>query len=89
MYNINALKKDVITSILNDFQIGILFSYVPISDSGEKKLFTNFSVMHNFKALEPIKDDLPQVYSEINKKASVTEAGKFYLLDSFRGYKNG
>lgn len=88
MYNINAHKKDVITSILNDFQIGILFSYVPISDSGEKKLFTNFSVMHNFKALEPIKDDLPQVYSEINKKASVTEAGKFYLLDSFRGYKN-
>jgi len=44
--------------------------------------------MHNFKALEPIKAALPQVYSEISKSASITEVGKFYLLDSFRGYKD-
>lgn len=87
-YNINAHKKDTVVNLLNNSRVGILFSYVPQSGCGEEKLFTNFSVMHNFKALEPIKYDLPQVYSEISKKASVTEAGKFYLLDSFRGYKN-
>jgi hypothetical protein len=88
-YNINTHKKDAVASLLNNSQVGILFSYVPQAGFGEEKLFTNFSVMHNFKALEPIKHDLHQVYSEISKKASVTEAGKFYLLDSFRGYKNG
>jgi hypothetical protein len=86
-YNIHSNKKDVITSVLNNSQIGILFSYLPQTVVGEEKLFTNFSVMHNFRALEPIKNDLPQVYSEIDKRAPVTEAGKFYLLDSFKEYK--
>ena len=81
-------KKDVVKRVLNNSKVGITFNYVPQSEYHGKKLFVNFSVMHNFKALEPIKDDLPQVYSEINKMAWVTEAGKFYLLDSFRGYKN-
>lgn len=88
MYNIEAYKKDIIKRALNCSQLGVTFNYVPQSDSSEEKLFVNFSVMHNLKALEAIKDDLPQVYSEMNKKASFTEAGKFYLLDSFRGYKN-
>ena len=86
-YNIHLNKKDIVTRLLNNSQIGILFSYVPRTGAGEEKLFTNFSVMHNFRALEPIKNDLPQVYSEINKRAPVTEAGKFYLLDSFRETK--
>ena len=86
--NIGTNKKDVVKRVLNSSQVGISFNYVPKSAYDERKLFVNFSVMHNFRALEPIKDDLPQVYSEINKMASVTEAGKFYLLDSFRGYKN-
>jgi hypothetical protein len=86
--NIGANKKDVVTRVLNDSQVGISFNYVPKSAYDRRKLFVNLSVMHNFEALEPIKNDLPQVYSEINKMASVTEAGKFYLLDSFRGYKD-
>jgi hypothetical protein len=86
--DIETNKKDVVKRVLNNSKVGITFNYVPQSEYDGKKLFVNFSVMHNFKALEPIKDDLPQVYSEINKMACVTEAGKFYLLDSFRGYKN-
>jgi len=86
--NIETNKKDVVKRVLNNSKVGITFNYVPQSEYDGKKLIVNFSVMHNFRALEPIKDDLPQVYSEINKMASVTEAGKFYLLDSFRGYKN-
>jgi hypothetical protein len=86
--NIETNKEDVVKRVLNNSKVGITFNYVPQSAYDEKKLFVNLSVMHNFKALESIKDDLPQVYSEINKMAWVTEAGKFYLLDSFRGYKN-
>ncbi|MBW1727500.1 MAG: hypothetical protein JRF31_02365 [Deltaproteobacteria bacterium] len=86
--NIGASKKNVVKRVLNKSQVGISFNYVPMSVYDKRRLFVNFSVMHNFKALEPIKNDLPLVYSEINKIASVTEAGKFYLLDSFRGYKD-
>ena len=86
--NMETNKEDVVKRVLNNFKVGITFNYVPQSAYDEKKLFVNLSVMHNFKALESIKDDLPQVYSEIDKMACVTEAGKFYLLDSFRGYRN-
>jgi hypothetical protein len=86
--DIEASKKDAVKRVLNNSKVGITFNYVPQTEYYGKKLFLNFSVMHNFNALEPIKDDLPQVYSEINKMACVTESGKFYLLDSFRGYKD-
>ena len=88
MHDIAPSKKSVIKPVLNHSQLGVTFNYVPQSRTGADRLFVNFSVMHNFKALEPIKDALPQVYSEINKSASITEVGKFYLLDSFRGYKD-
>jgi len=87
-HHIAPTKKDVVKRVLNHSQLGVTFNYVPQSGISEDKLFVNFSVMHNFRALEPLKDDLPQVYTEINKRSSLTEAGKFYLLDSFRGYKD-
>jgi len=88
MHDIAPSKKSIIKPVLNHSQLGVTFNYVPQSRTSADRLFVNFSVMHNFKALEPIKDALPQVYSEINKSASITEVGKFYLLDSFRGYKD-
>ncbi len=88
MHDIAPSNKSVIKRVLNHSQLGVTFNYVPQSRTSADRLFVNFSVMHNFKALEPIKDALPQVYSEINKSASITEVGKFYLLDSFRGYKD-
>ena len=88
MHNIEAQKKDIVKRVLNHSQLGTTFNYVPQILSGADKLFVNFYVMHNLRALEPLKNELPQVYSEINKIASFTEAGRYYLLDSFRGYKN-
>jgi hypothetical protein len=88
MHDIAPNKKNIIKRVLNHSQLGVTFNYVPQSSAVADKLFVNFSVMHNFKALEPIKDALPMVYSEINKRAAITEVGKFYLLDSFRGYKD-
>ena len=87
-YNIDSCKKDVVARALSHSQMGVSFNCVPQTGSSEDKLFTTLSVMHNIGALEPIKSDLPQVYSEVDKRASVTEGGKYYLLDSFRGYKN-
>ncbi|MBW1780329.1 MAG: hypothetical protein JRL30_06280 [Deltaproteobacteria bacterium] len=81
-------EKHAVISSLNSLRIGISFSYVPDADSGEQKLYTSLSVMHNVKALEPIKKDLPQLYSEISKRVAICEAGRFYLLDSAGGYRN-
>jgi len=77
-----------ISNILNNFQSIVTFNYVPVSGIEKDKMYTNISVMHDVKALEPIKSRLPDVYSEIDKKASICDAGKLYLLDSLRGYQN-
>jgi len=86
--HIGTNGKDAVMKSLRNSQLGILFNYIPKSGGGEKKLFTNVSVMHNVKALEPIKKNLPQLYSIIDRMACVSEAGKYYLLDSMRGYTN-
>jgi len=86
-YNMGRNERDLVVNSLKKLQLGISFNYVPQSDSGEDKLFTNTCVMHDFRALEPIKNNLPLLYLEINKRASVSEAGKFYLLDSIREHK--
>lgn len=86
--NISQLEKETIAGTLNKYQSIISFNYVPLKGAGRNKLCTNISVLHDFKALQPIKSQIPYVYSEISKKASVSDAGKLYLLDSMRGYQN-
>ncbi|MCF8144187.1 MAG: hypothetical protein K9N21_09730 [Deltaproteobacteria bacterium] len=81
-------EKDAVISSLSSHQIGVSFSYVPGMESGECRVYICLSVMHNVRALEPIKTDLPQLYSEISKRASMCESGRFYLLDSAAGYQN-
>lgn len=90
MHDIELKENNAVTDAINSSQLGISFNYVPQSDSGENEIITNLSVMHNLKALEPLKSTFPHVYSEIDKRSSVTGAGKYYLLDSFRfkGTKN-
>lgn len=87
-HKISPDEKDTIAGTLNKFQSIVSFNFVPLSGAEKYKLCTNISVMHDFRALEPIKGHLPHVYSEINKKALVSDAGKLYLLDSMRGYQN-
>jgi len=87
-HKISQDEKDTLAGTLNKFQSIVSFNFVPLSGPEKHKLCTNISVMHDFRALEPIKSHLPQVYSEINKKALVSDAGKLYLMDSLRGYQN-
>jgi len=89
-HDIELIEKEVVTKAISNSQIGISFNYIPRSDSGEEELVTNLSVMHNLKALERLKYDLPHIYSEIDRRSRMIGAGKFYLLDSlkFKGAKN-
>jgi hypothetical protein len=88
-HEIKLGEREKITDSLKHLQFGIAFNSVSVADPGNRKLCTNISVMHNIKALDQIKDDLPWLYSKIEEKVSFSEAGRFYLLDSIRGFQNG
>ena len=80
--------KDNLVNSLNHLQLGISLQTVSEGEAGEKQLDTHVSVMHNFRALEPIRAHLPQLYAAIDKRAVVSEAGKFCLLDTLQGSLN-
>jgi hypothetical protein len=86
--NIGKSDKETVTQALNDYQYIVFLNYVPGSKDGKQKLFTNISVMHDLRALEPIRYQVPELYSEITKKLCVSDAGKLYLLDSMRESQN-
>jgi hypothetical protein len=87
-HNLGFNQKNLIKPMLNYLQIGVSFNYIPVSDTGDDRLCTHISVLHDFRALAPLKKNLPQVYSEMSKKAFATDSGRYYLLDSIRGYSN-
>jgi len=87
-FKISPDVKEVITDVLNRHQSIVTFNYVPSSGVGKNKLYTNISVMHDIKALEPIKSAMPELYSEIDKKTYASDVGRLYLLESLRGYQN-
>ncbi len=87
-YEINQVEKASIASMLNNHLSIVSFNYIPRSEAERQKMFINISVLHDIKALEPIKSKLPLLYSEINKKAPPSDIGKLYLLDSMSGYQN-
>ena len=83
--NLELNKKNLIQPILNHLQIGISLSYVLLSDSDQDRMHTDISILHDLRALEPLRKNLPHVYSEFEKRAMISEAGRFYLLDSING----
>ena len=92
LFNSHEIKfgeRKKVADSLKQLQLGIAFNSVSIAGAGNRKLCTNISVMHNIKALDQIKNDLPWLYSRIEERVSFSEAGRFYLLDSIRGFQNG
>jgi hypothetical protein len=87
-FNVELNKKILIQPILNYLQIGISLSYMLLSDCQQDRMHTDISVLHDLRALEPLRKNLPHVYSAVVKRAMVSEAGRFYLLDSINGYSN-
>ena len=86
--NIDPNQQNLIRPALNYLQIGISFNYIPQSNGAEENMMTLISVMHDLRALDVLRKNLPQVYAEISKYVSVSEAGKFYLLDSIEGFNH-
>jgi hypothetical protein len=87
-FDIVPANKSAITRVLNSHQNVISFTSLGTSNDGARKLYTTISVLHDMHALEPIRAVLPQVFSEIRKRASVSDAGTLYLLDSLRGVQD-
>jgi hypothetical protein len=84
----NSNQQNLIRPALNYLQIGISFNYIPLPDSAADNMITLISVLHDLRALELLRKNLPQVYNEIEKRVGVSEAGRFYLLDSIEGCNN-
>ncbi|GAB6094340.1 hypothetical protein JCM14469_05920 [Desulfatiferula olefinivorans] len=82
---LNPEHKGAIADILNNRQRVISFNYIPRSSSGEEKMHTHISVMHDVQALEPLKEQFPNLFSELAEQAPASDAGRFYLLDAIRG----
>ena len=78
------LRRQVIR-LLNHHQLGVSFSYVTREGFGDPQPVTNISVMHDVKALEPLRTGAPHVFAAINQRATQSEAGKYYLLENIRG----
>lgn len=87
-HNVESKQRNLVMPSLNYLLIGVSLNYVPLSDSGEDRICTHISVLHDLRALESLKNNLPQVYSEISKGAFTSEAGRFYLLDSIEDHSH-
>lgn len=81
-------RRNLIKPILNYLQIGISLNYMLVTDERDDRMFTHISVLHDFRALEPLRKNLPDVYAAVTKHGFVTDSGRYYLLDSINGYNN-
>ena len=86
--DIESNQRNFIRPSLNYMQIGISFNYMPQSAGSDDKMITLISVLHDLRALDLLRKNLPRVYTEISKYVSESEAGKYYLLDSIEGFNH-
>ena len=86
--NIGSNQRKMIKPILNYMQIGISLNYMLTADEQDERMYTHISVLHDFRALDPLRKNLPDVYAAVSKHGFFTESGRYYLLDSIDGYNN-
>ena len=79
---------NLIKPILNYLQIGISLNYMLASDDNDDRMITHISVLHDLRALEPLRKNLPDVYAAVARQGFITDSGRYYLLDSINGYDN-
>jgi predicted O-linked N-acetylglucosamine transferase (SPINDLY family) len=85
---IDLNQRNLIRPALNYMQIGISFNYIPQYNGFEENMTTLISVLHDLRALEILRNKLPQVHNEIQSRVKGSEAGMFYLLDSIEGFNH-
>jgi hypothetical protein len=59
-----------------------------LQESGRSELSTHISILQYLRALEPIRERLPNLFEELDKRAAHSEEGKFYLLESICGARH-
>jgi hypothetical protein len=70
---------------LNQFQVGVSFNAMSLREGGRSEMCTHVSILQDLRALEPIKDRLPELFAEMDRRAAQSEGGKYYLLESICG----
>ncbi len=88
-HNLRSNHRNLIKPILNYLQIGISLNYLLATDGHNDRMYTHISVLHDLRALEPLRKNLPRVYDSVAKHGFATETGQYYVLDSINGYNNG
>jgi hypothetical protein len=73
---------------LNQFQVSVSFNAMNLQESGRSELSTHISILQYLRALEPIRERLPNLFEELDKRAAHSEEGKFYLLESICGARH-
>jgi len=86
--NVSLNQRNLIKPMLNYLQIGVSLNYMSDADCRDDRMFTHISVLHDCRALEPLRKNLPQVFATILKHGCVSEAGRYYLLESINGFNN-
>jgi hypothetical protein len=87
-HNTGSNRRNLIKPILNYLQMGISLNYMLATDDKDDRMFTHISVLHDLRALEPLRKNLPDVYAAVAKHGFTTDSGRYYLLDTINGYKN-
>ena len=76
--------RNLVKPVLNYLQVAVSLSYLPPPDS-DPRLHTHICILHDLRALEPLRKSLPAVYAEVSQRAFSSEAGRYYVLDSITG----
>jgi len=86
--NVSLMQRNMIKPMLNYLQFGVSLSYMLNEDRRDDRMFTHISVLHDCRALDPLRKNLPEVFAAMLKQGTVTEAGRYYLLDAINGFNN-
>jgi hypothetical protein len=80
-----AVHCNLVKPVLNYLQTAVSLSYLTSGTSSGEQLVTHMCILHDLRAIEPLRRSLPDVYAEMNRRAFSTDAGRFYVLDSITG----
>jgi len=80
-----AGQRNLVKPVLNYLQTAVSLTYLPADDAGSDRPASHVCILHDLRALEPLRKSLPAVYAEVSRRAFITEAGRFYVLDSISG----
>jgi hypothetical protein len=86
--NVSLKQRNLIKPMLNYLQIGVSLNYMLNDDNRDDRMFTHISILHDCRALEPLRKNLPDVFATVSKLGCVLEAGRYYLLDAINGFNN-